>query len=141
MKDQQKIQNDTIVGWKKDFGDREYQYLKNVINGLISKGDMDRVFIDVHTDNSARTLHIYEPFSTLNYIGFLSPSVVSIKFVGDKEIEFWNGDDNGIGILSDRLTLGNKSKLPNNAYPEIDFWHFVDNIGEDADKHLSWTTK
>ena len=60
-------------------------------------------------------MHIFEPFCTLNYIGFMSPSVISIAFTND-EIEFWSGDDNGLQILSDRLTLANKSKMPNNAY-------------------------
>ena len=50
----------------------------------------------------------------------MSPSVISIAFTND-EIEFWSGDDNGLQILSDRLTLANKSKMPNNAYSEVDF--------------------
>lgn len=38
MKDQSKITDSSLVSWKNDFNEREYQYLKNIINGLISKG-------------------------------------------------------------------------------------------------------
>ena len=37
MKDQSKITDSSLVSWKNDFNEREYQYLKNIINGLISK--------------------------------------------------------------------------------------------------------
>ena len=39
MKDQSKITDSSLVSWKNDFNEREYQYLKNIINGLISKGN------------------------------------------------------------------------------------------------------
>jgi hypothetical protein len=133
MKDQSKITDSSLVSWKNDFNEREYQYLKNIINGLISKGEMDDVSIQTYKDDKKRIMHIFEPFCTLNYIGFMSPSVISIAFTND-EIEFWSGDDNGLQILSDRLTLANKSKMPNNAYSEVDFWHFVDNIGMYTEK-------
>ena len=81
---------------------------------------MNDVSIQTYKDDKKRIMHIFEPFCTLNYIGFMSPSVISIAFTND-EIEFWSGDDNGLQILSDRLTLANKSKMPNNAYSEVDF--------------------
>ena len=115
--------------WMLAFEDRECKYLKNIINKLIEHGENDDVWIDYASDNGKRVFHIYEPFSVLNFLGFMSPSVVSLSFKDDDKVEFWFGDDNGINILSDRLTLEAESKLPKNPHPSIDFWHFMDNTG------------
>lgn len=114
--------------WRVLFSLDEYLYLKGVVNGLISNsGGFDEVAIQV--DGSARTLHIYEPFTTLNYLGYGSPSVVSIQFNSKGEIYFLSGDDNGIGINSSRLVASKPVGFPNNLTTEICLWHFIDAIG------------
>ncbi|MBK3394530.1 hypothetical protein IQ457_11360 [Psychrobacter sp. M9-54-1] len=118
--------------WMLVFGGREYEYLENVINQLVVDSDFD-IMIDYTSENGQRIFHIYEPFVALNFHGFVSPSVVSLSFKDDNKVEFWFGDDNGIGMLSDRLTLKAESSLPNNPYQSIDFWHFVDNVGTLSD--------
>ena len=63
MKDQSKITDSSLVSWKNDFNEREYQYLKNIINGLISKGEMNDVSIQTYKDDKKRIMHIFEPFA------------------------------------------------------------------------------
>lgn len=125
---QEKIDSSSPApAWMLAFEDRECKYLENVINQLIEHGEYDDIAIDYTSDNGKRVFHIYEPFSVLSFLGFMSPSVVSLSFKDDNKVEFWFGDDNGINILSDRLTLEAESKLPKNPHPSIDFWHFMDN--------------
>ncbi|TQR72802.1 hypothetical protein [Acinetobacter sp. RF14B] len=95
------ITDSNSTNWGKDFTQKHFSYLKNVINGLIRSGaGYDDVAIEV--DGSTNTLHIYEPFSALNYLGYGSPSVVSIRLNEDK-VQFLTGDDNGLGLGSSRL--------------------------------------
>lgn len=119
--------NSTI--WGASFSANEFLYLKHVINGLINSGcGFDEVMIQA--DGASKTLHIYEPFSSLNYLGYGSPSVVSIKFMLGNKVVFLSGDDNGIEIHSPKLTASPEENLPKNLTPEICFWHFVDSIGD-----------
>ena len=116
---------DTI--WHEYFYYDEYLYLKHVLNGMLkSNSGFDEISIEF--DGALRTLHIYEPFSTLNYLGYVSPSVVSIKFIDDK-IQFLSGDDNGLGLDSNRLSPSKLYDFPKNLTSDICFWHFVDAIG------------
>lgn len=126
----EKILNDenSAPEWMIFFEPREIEYLKHVVNGLIEHGNFS-VTVEYKCQNNERIFHIYEPFNTLNYLGFLSPSVVSIVFKEGNKIEFWVGDDNGLSILSNRLSLESQSSLPKNSHHQIDFWHFIDNIG------------
>lgn len=125
---QKEIKNINTVEWSKFFTPKEFKYLQHVINGLINSGSGYND-VSIQVDGNNKTLHVYEPFSVLNYLGYGSPSVVSIKFNADK-IQFLIGDDNGIEINSSRLSALPEVKLPNNLTPEICFWHFVDAIGD-----------
>jgi len=116
--------------WKNTFPKREYEYLTHVINGLIKFGEVEELSIQYGEIKDSRVLHIFEPFLTLNYLGYMSPSVVSISFNNNKEIEFMTGGDNGLGIFSKDVTLERTLKFPRNSTLEIDFWHFVDAIGQ-----------
>lgn len=116
--------------WKQLFSKREYEYLTHVVNGLIEHGEFSELSIQYGEKNGLRVLHIFEPFNILNYLGYASPSVVSIAFNDTDKIEFWTGGDNGFGIFSKDVTLGRSLKFPRNSTPEIDFWHFVDAIGD-----------
>lgn len=125
---QGEIINDNSTNWGSSFSENEFLYLKNVINGLINSGSgFDEVMIQA--DGARKTLHIYEPFSTLNYLGYGSPSVVSISFTSGNKVVFLSGDDNGIEIHSPKLKASPEENLPKNLTPEICFWHFVDSIG------------
>lgn len=126
--DQGEIINENSTVWGSSFSENEFLYLKNVINGLINSGSgFDEVMIQA--DGASKTLHIYEPFSSLNYLGYASPSVVSIKFTPGNKVVFLSGNDNGIEIHSPELTASSEENLPKNLTPEICFWHFVDSIG------------
>lgn len=126
---QNKIINTNSTEWGGSFTNKEFEYLKNVINGLINSGcGFNDVSIQV--DGNSKTLHIYEPFSALNYLGYGSPSVVSVKFYPNNKIEFLVGDDNGIEIHSSRLSALPEATFPKNLTSEICFWHFVDSIGD-----------
>ena len=115
--------NSNAPEWLLHFESRESQYLINIVNSLIDHTDFDISIDYTNSVDKERVFHIYEPFIALNYLGFMSPSVVSLKFKEGNKVEFWSGDDNGLQILSDRLTL------PSNPHQSIDFWHFVDSIG------------
>ncbi len=131
---QQIITNENKPAWASEFSDKQYLYLKHVLNGLIkNSGGFDDFLIDV--DGKSKTLHIYEPFSTLNYLGYMSPSVVSIKFLSDQSVQFLEGDDNGLDIDSDRLVASEEIKLPNNFTDNICLWHFIDSIGSAYPEH------
>lgn len=123
------IDNHDDPEWKDIFKEREYNYLKNIINGLIKFGMFDELMIQFAEKGRSRTLHIFEPFCTLNYLGYMAPSVVSISFDNTNKINFLEGGDNGLSIFSDKLTLSKTANFPCNPTLEIDFWHFVDNIG------------
>lgn len=126
---QESISDHDSPQWKGIFSQREYEYLAHVISGLIKFGEFKSVAIQYGKDKSRRTLHIFEPFNTLNYLGFMSPSVVSITFNDNNEIEYLTGNDNGLGIFSREVTLDCVRTFPRNSVLEIDFWHFVDAIG------------
>lgn len=127
--DQNKLDISSTPEWKDAFEEREFEYLKNVINELVKYTESE-VAVQYSSEDGKRVFHIYEPFVALNYLGFMSPSVVSLSFKDNNKVEFWFGDDNGIGILSDRLSLERESVLPRNPNQSIDFWHFVDNTGD-----------
>lgn len=127
---QTRIPNHESTSWSDTFPTREYEYLTHVINGLLDHGEFDHVAIQYGEKNGHRVLHIFEPFNTLNYLGYGSPSVVSISFNNKEEIEFLTGGDNGLGIFSKDVTHERTLKFPRNSTPEIDFWHFVDAIGQ-----------
>lgn len=129
---QAKITEHAIPSWKSTFNQREYEYLSHVINGLIKHGEFDEIFIEYGEQNGRRVLHIFEPFCTLNYLGYMSPSVVSISFNNLGEVEYLTGNDNGLGIFSTRVTHERTLDIPRNSTQEIDFWHFVDAIGNAA---------
>ena len=116
--------------WKKLFSKREYDYLTHVINGLLQHGEFSELSIQYGEKNGLRALHIFEPFSVLNCMGYASPSVVSIAFNDSGKIQFLTGGDNGLGIFSEEVTLEQSRKFPRNNTAEIDFWHFVDAIGD-----------
>ncbi len=126
---QQRISDHSHPVWKDIFSEREYEYLTHVVNGLIEHGEFENIYIQYGEKNGRRVLHIFEPFSTLNYLGYMSPSVVSIVFNNTNQIEFMTGNDNGLGIFSEDVTLERTLTFPRNSTPEIDFWHFVDAIG------------
>ncbi|MCX7589311.1 hypothetical protein, partial [Phenylobacterium sp. 58.2.17] len=66
---QQIITNSNTPDWASEFSEKQYLYLKHVLNGLINNsGGFDDFLIDV--DGKSKTLHIYEPFSALNYLGY-----------------------------------------------------------------------
>ncbi len=115
--------------WKDIFNEREYKYLSHAVNGLIQFGEIDYVSIQFGQRNSTRVFHIFEPFTTLNFLGFASPSVVSISFSNGCEIRYSTGHDNGLEIFSNEVTLVSCRQFPKNSMLEIDFWHFVDAIG------------
>lgn len=124
---QKLIHDKSDAFWHEYFSDNEYLYLKHVLNGMLkSNSGFDEISIEF--DRELKILHIYEPFSTLNYLGYGSPSVVSIKFL-DNKIQFLSGDDNGLGLGSNRLIPSSKYDFPKNLTSDICFWHFVDNIG------------
>lgn len=133
--EQRAISKDDNPVWKNIFSEREYEYLTHVINGLISFGgnQIDEVWIQYGENESGRVLHIFEPFVTLNCLGYMSPSVVSISFGKNNEIEYLTGGDNGLGIFSKDVTLECTRGFPRNSTLEIDFWHFVDAIGSAHD--------
>lgn len=116
--------------WKKLFSQREYDYLTHAINGLIQHGEFSELSIQYGEKKGLRALHIFEPFSVLNCMGYGSPSVVSIAFDDDGKIQFLTGGDNGLEIFSNEVTLERSRKFPRNNTAEVDFWHFVDAIGE-----------
>lgn len=126
--DQSIIEENDSPEWKEHFTVKQFNYIKHVVNGFIRKGEFDEVSFQYSPTDA--TFHIYEPFTTLNYLGYSSPSVVSIKFESDDKITFLTGDDNGIEILSNRLTALPTVPFPKNLSEEICFWHFVDNIGD-----------
>lgn len=132
MIDQRKISEHSDPEWKDIFSQREYEYLTHVINGLIDHGEFRQLTVQYGEKNGRRVLHIFEPFNTLNYLGYSAPSVVSIAFNNANEIEFMTGGDNGLGIFSKDVTLERTLKFPRNSTLEIDFWHFVDAIGNDS---------
>lgn len=126
---QELILDKSDTKWHEYFSDKEYLYLKHALNGILNNnGGFESIGIEF--DKDSRTLHIYEPFVCLNYLGYLSPSVVSIKFVDNNKIQFLSGDDNGIGINSPRLSPSRLYDFPNNLTSNICFWHFVDAIGQ-----------
>ncbi|MDH0032925.1 MULTISPECIES: hypothetical protein [unclassified Acinetobacter] len=128
------ISSEMAPTWAKEFSSNEFLYLKHVINGLINNsGGFEDFLIEV--DGNSKTLHIYEPFTSLNFLGYLSPSVVSIKFISEKTVKFLTGDDNGIGIHSSRLQESEEIKLPNNLTDNICLWHFIDSIGNAYPDH------
>ena len=116
--------------WNNTFSKRERAYLTHVINGLIEFGGYEDMSIQYGEKEGRRVLHIFEPFATLNSIGYSSPSVVSISFNDKQKIEFLTGGDNGLGIFSTDVTLERTTDFPRNSTFEIDFWHFVDAIGD-----------
>lgn len=127
---QNKISSDsTAPEWLLHFEPRESQYLINIVNDLVGYTESEISIDYTNNINKERIFHIYEPFIALNYLGFISPSVVSLSFKKDNKIEFWFGDDNGLNMFSERLILGKESTLPSNPHQSIDFWHFVDNVG------------
>ena len=128
--DQGLISTHSQPAWKKLFSEREYDYLTHVVNGLIEHGEFSELSIQYGEKNGLRALHIFEPFSTLNFMGYWSPSVVSIAFDDNDKIQFLTGCDNGLGIFSKDVTLDQSRKFPRNNTAEIDFWHFVDAIGD-----------
>lgn len=131
---QQIITKDNKPEWASEFSEKQYLYLKHVLNELIkNSGGFDDFLIDV--DGKSKTLHIYEPFTALNYLGYSSPSVVSIKFLSDQYVQFLSGDDNGLSIDSDYLVASKEIKLPNNLTYNICFWHFIDSIGSAYPDH------
>lgn len=118
--------------WETHFMPRHYRYIVNVINGLIAFGECDEISIQFGRREDVTAMHIFEPFSTLNYLGFMSPSVVSLCFESStSNVSFYSGDDNGIGIFCDSLKHETTLPLPKNCMPDIDFWHFVDSIGHE----------
>jgi len=127
---QGKISEQDPAVWKSIFSKREYEYLTHVINGLIDHGEFDEYSVEYGEKNGRRVLHIFEPFNTLNYLGYASPSVVSIAFNDSNQIEFLTGQDNGLGIFSKDVTLERTLSIPRNSTPEVDFWHFIDAIGD-----------
>lgn len=116
--------------WETLFSKRECDYLTHVINGLIEHGEFSELAIQYGEKNGLRAFHIFEPFSILNSIGYASPSVVSIAFNDSDKIQFLTGGDNGLGIFSKDVALERSLIFPRNSTPEIDFWHFVDAIGD-----------
>ena len=116
--------------WKKLFSEREYDYLTHVVNGLLQHGEFSELSIQYGEKNGLRALHIFEPFSILNCMGYGSPSVVSIAFDENEKIQFLTGGNNGLGIFSKDVTLERSRKFPRNNTAEVDFWHFVDAIGD-----------
>lgn len=116
--------------WKNLFSKREYDYLTHVVNGLIEHGECSELSIQYGEKNGLRALHIFEPFSILNCMGYGSPSVVSIAFDDTDKIKFLTGDDNGLGIFSKDVSLERSRNFPRNNTAEVDFWHFVDAIGD-----------
>ena len=116
--------------WESHFMPRHYRYIVNVINGLIAFGEYDEISIQFGRREDVTAMHIFEPFSTLNYVGLMSPSVVSLCFKSStSNVSFYTGNDNGIGIFCDSLKHETTLPLPKNCKPDIDFWHFVDSIG------------
>jgi len=127
------VLDQTVPIWKNLFSNREYVYLKNVINELIKRGESQELWIQYGEKDNLRALHIIEPFTILNYIGYTSPSVVSIAFTKENnKILFFTGDDNGLCIFSNNLSLDISRDFPRNSTADIDFWHFVDAIGNSA---------
>ncbi|WP_252962736.1 hypothetical protein [Psychrobacter sp. PSP] len=121
--------NSNAPEWLLHFESRESQYLINIVNSLIDHTDFDISIDYTNSVDKERVFHIYEPFIALNYLGFMSPSVVSLKFKEGNKVEFWSGDDNGLNMFSERLVFEKESTLPSNPHQSIDFWHFVDSIG------------
>ena len=120
--------------WESHFTPRCYRYIVNVINGLIAFGEYDEISIQFGRRGDVAAMHIFEPFSTLNYLGFGSPSVVSLCFESSaSNVSFYAGNDNGVGIFCDSLEHEITLPLPKNCVPDIDFWHFVDSIGHTWD--------
>lgn len=130
ISDQGFISQHSHPAWMKLFSNREYDYLTHVINGLLQHGEFSKLSIQYGEKNGLRALHIFEPFSILNCMGYGSPSVVSIAFDDSDKIQFLTGGDNGLGIFSKDVTLERSRKFPRNNTAEIDFWHFVDAIGD-----------
>ena len=109
---QTKISDVHHPSWKDTFSKREYEYLTHVINGLIAHGELKELCIQYGEKNGRRTLHIFEPFCTLNHLGYISPSVVSIAFNDAKKIEFMTGSDNGLEIFSKQVNIRELPHLP-----------------------------
>lgn len=127
---QRRISTNDHPEWETHFMPRHYRYIVNVINGLIAFGECDEISIQFGRREDVTAMHIFEPFSTLNYLGFMSPSVVSLCFESStSNVSFYSGDDNGIGIFCDSLKHETTLPLPKSCMPAIDFWHFVDSIG------------
>ena len=127
---EQAISDDFEPTWKETFSKREYEYLVHVLNGMLQNNEFGRLAIEHGTQQGKHVLHIYEPFTVLNYLGYMSPSVVSIAFNNQEQIEFWTGSDNGLGMFSKGLELERTLSFPRNSTPEVDFWHFIDAIGD-----------
>ena len=128
---QKTINKSVLPVWGNFFPKRECEYLTHIINGLIVHNcdHLDSISIQFGEADQRRILRIFEPFNTLNCLGYWSPSVVSVSFNNQDQIEFYTGNDNGLGIFSSDLMLESVSKFPKNSAFEIDFWHFVDAIG------------
>ena len=131
------ISDEALPEWKNLFSKREYQYLMHVVNGLIQKSDFTDFLVQHGTNDGKRAFHIFEPFTVLNALDYMSPSVVSIVFNDSNQIEFWVGQDNGLEIFSNQLNLRSTSNFPRNSTLDIDFWHFIDAIGDADEENTS----
>jgi len=116
------------------FSDRQSDYVLHVLNGLFLYGaeNVDEIYFYTGRKNNISAAHIYEPFATLNSLGYGSPSVVSLCFYESQpnDVVFWGGNDNGLPIFDEEITSLRTKTLPRNNTATVDFWHFVDAVGD-----------
>ena len=124
------IKDKTSPSWLEEFEPREYRYLRNIINGMLEHSVQKDVWFQYNIESGKRIFHIFEPFICLNAIGFNAPSVVSLIFTEKNKVHFHVGNDNGYEIKNENLSYKSTVILPRNTHRKIDFWHFVDCIGD-----------
>lgn len=113
-----------MMNLQNNFSEREIIYIKNILWGLEYKGLYDNPSFEIGIVRNKAVLHIDEPFIALNYLGFGSPSNITLIFTDDDKIEFWGSSDNG-KYAEEKL---NVSKIPDLIDRENDFNHFLENV-------------
>lgn len=109
--------------WRENFTRREAEYIENILWGLEYKGCYEEPNSFIGLVDGKRAIHISEPFIALNYLGFMSPSNITLVFKDDKNIEFWESEDNG--RFADNLLK--ISQIPIFVDKDTDFNHFIEN--------------
>ncbi len=112
--------------------ERARKYINHVIDTM-RQFDNDYMEQVSFLKNNEHEIHVLlaEPFILFNCsLGFSCASNVLVILTKNNEMLIYTTNDNGIyPDESSEDDFFRKVRLPFNAHPEIDWWHFVDVIG------------